>query len=437
MPDPDRSATTQDLVSRRGYLWLLTVCAAIGIPVSLAGFGFLALLHALEHLVWVDLPQQLGFAEPPWWWPLPCLLLAGLLVAAAIRWLPGHGGHPPAGGISAGPVPPAYLPGVLLAALAGLSLGAVLGPEAPLLALGTGLAVLLARPTGIATNERQAMVVGVAGAAAALSVVLGNPLIAAVFLLEAVGLAGPQLTAVVLPCLASAGIGAIVFTGLGTWTGLTVEKLALTLPAGTARLDLPDLLWTVGIAAVIAVGVNAIHRIGRRVAPIVDRRGLPLTVLAAAAVAVCIAAYALVTGRSPAEAALSGQDTLATLAADPHAWPVGALVALLLLKGVGYGISLGALRGGPIFPAVFLGAAAGVLCAPLPGFGVTPAIAAGIAAATAAALPFPVSAAVLGLLLLGPAGANMTPVVLTAAVTGFVVHQLCERYRAARPPQLS
>ena len=64
--------------------------------------------------------------------------VAGLLVAPVIRFLPGKGGHSPADGFKAGEgaPTPAQLPGVLLAALATLSLGVVLGPEAPLIALG-------------------------------------------------------------------------------------------------------------------------------------------------------------------------------------------------------------------------------------------------------------------------------------------------------------
>jgi H+/Cl- antiporter ClcA len=431
MVEPGRAAATQpagtpDLGGAGGYLGLLVVSGLIGVPVSLAAFAFLALLHGAEHGVWVDLPRALGWSAPPWWWPLPCLLVAGLLVGAAVRWLPGHAGHPPIDGIGAGPTPPVQLPGVLLAALAGLSLGAVLGPEAPLLALGGGLAVLMARPGGIAGGQRAA-VIGVAGAAAALSVVLGSPLIAAVFVLEVVGLAGRQLTAVVLPCLACAGIGALVFTGLGDWSGLEVTQLAIDLPDSRARIDVPDLLWTVPVAVAVAFGVNVVHRVGRRLAPRVGRRPLVAIVAAGVAVGAIAAAYALVTGRDPGEVALSGQSTLPVLAADPGAWSTGAVIALLLCKGLAYGISLAAFRGGPIFPAVMLGAAAGVLVAPLPGFGVTAAIAAGMAAATAAALPIPVSAAVLVVVLLGSASADLTPIVLLAAVVGFVANHAFER----------
>ncbi|MFJ6774788.1 hypothetical protein ACIQOV_28165 [Kitasatospora sp. NPDC091257] len=60
------------------------------------------------------------------------------------------------------------------------------------------------------------------------------------------------------------------------------------------------------------------------------------------------------------------------LAADPADWPVGALLALVLFKGLGWSIALGSLRGGPIFPALLLGTALGTACAPLPGFGAAP-----------------------------------------------------------------
>ncbi len=50
--------------------------------------------------------------------------MAGLLVSSTIRYLPGNGGHSPADGFKAGGTPDRIdLPGVLLAALATLSLG--------------------------------------------------------------------------------------------------------------------------------------------------------------------------------------------------------------------------------------------------------------------------------------------------------------------------
>ncbi|MFD0330496.1 chloride channel protein [Streptacidiphilus monticola] len=89
-------------------------------------------------------------------------------------------------------------------------------------------------------------------------------------------------------------------------------------------------------------------------------------VMCAVAVGACITLYALATDRSPEEAALSGQATLGQIAADPHSWAVTALLALVAFKLLGWGVALGSLRGGPIFPAVMIGAALGVACGACP-----------------------------------------------------------------------
>ena len=415
-----------------GLARLLGMSAALGVPVSLAAFAFLALLHGMTHLVWEGLPEAWGFADVPWWWPLPWLAVAGVGAGVAIRYLPGHGGHVPTQGLSLGPVPASYVPGVLLAALAGLPLGAVLGPEAPLLAIGAALALVLVRPWDASLDDGARNVLAVAGSAAALSAIFGSPLVGAVFVIEAVGLAGlggPKLTRVVLPTLLASGVGALVFTGMGSWTGLEIASLSLPQIAAPARPDVADVLWTVPVAVVVAVGVRLVHRLGGAVAQRAATRPFAAAVAGALVVGVCASAYALLTGRSPMEVALSGQALLAPLAADPAAWGMGALAALLVLKGIAYGVSLGTLRGGPIFPAILLGAAAGVLVADLPGYGPIPALAAGMAAATAATLPFPVSSSVLVVLLLGPAAPAMAPIVLLAVVVGYVMEQYLLRPR--------
>ncbi|MDI1466224.1 chloride channel protein [Catellatospora sp. KI3] len=414
--------TPEELVRRPDYLRLLALAGVLGVPVSLAAFVFLAAVHQLEHWAWDTLPHALTGGATPWWWPIPMLLIAGLAVGAIVRTLPGHGGHVPAEGMGAGVCPPADLPGVLLAAFASLPLGAVLGPEAPLMALGSGLAAWVAG--GLRMGERRTAVVGVSGAAAAIATVFGSPVVAAIMLMEMVQLSGLALALVILPCLMAAGIGAVVFTGLGAWTGLPIGHLTLPLPAGTIRPDPADLLWSIPIALVAALGIRWVRGLARTVAPAVAAKPLTRTPLAALAVAACACAYALLTGRDPAEVASSGQQTLATLASAPETWPPIALALLLLTKGLGYALSLASLRGGPVFPAVCLGGVLGALAAPLPGLGLIGGLAAGMAAATVAALPAPVSATVLVLLLLGGYAVGMAPVVLIAVVVAFVAEHI-------------
>src|ERR1700728_2163513 len=150
---PDPPLDPLALLRSRSYVALLVLAAIIGVPISAVAYFFLALVSKLQTWIFTDLPSGLGFHGEPLWWPVPPLLLAGVLVALTIRYLPGKGGHSPADGfkVGGGPPDPADLPGVVLAALATLALGVVLGPEAPMIALGGGLGVLAGR---LATRDR-------------------------------------------------------------------------------------------------------------------------------------------------------------------------------------------------------------------------------------------------------------------------------------------
>jgi H+/Cl- antiporter ClcA len=403
------------------YRRALVFCGLIGVPVSALAFWFLAALHELERLVWTDWPKDLGWADPPWWWSFPALGLAGLAVAVVAARFPGRGGHIPAAGMHSGGATKAALPGVIIAALFSLPLGAVLGPEAPLIALGGGLAMLFRDLVRAPATPRSTALLGAAGAAAAISAIFGNPLVAAVLLMEVVGVGGPQLFAVMLPALLASGIGSAVFSGFGQWTGFATGSLAVGLPA-PPLLDIGDVLWSLLMGLAIGAGIHALVVGGRRTAVFVSGRLLHRTVLCALGAAGCIALYAVSTGRSPSEAALSGQATLSQLAKDPHAWSVGALVGVLAFKGAAYTLCLGSLRGGPVFPSLFLGGAAGALLAPLPGLGLVPAMAAGMAAAVTSALRLPVSSVVLVVVMLGHSGS--VPVVVLASVVSFMVTEL-------------
>jgi H+/Cl- antiporter ClcA len=140
-PPTEQSQTIQG----KQFAALLALAAAVGLVVSFAAWCFLQGVHELQQAVFDDLPITLGYEHAPQWWSLPVCALAGLITAFAMGRLPGRGGHVPAEGLNPAPTEPAELPGVLLAAGATLGLGIVLGPEAPLIALGGGLATLAIR----------------------------------------------------------------------------------------------------------------------------------------------------------------------------------------------------------------------------------------------------------------------------------------------------
>src|SRR5262249_2576511 len=146
--------------------------------------------------------------------------VAGVIVGATIRYLPGRGGHSPADGFKpAGVAQGIELPGILLASLASLGLGAVIGPEAPTIALGGGLAVLAVKLARRDMQSNAGAIIAATGSFAAISTLLGNPLAGAFLLLEASGLGGPMATIVLIPGLVGAGIGSLIFLGLNSLTG--------------------------------------------------------------------------------------------------------------------------------------------------------------------------------------------------------------------------
>src|SRR5271165_4482275 len=146
------------------FVLLLVFAAVVGVVVSLVSWGFLELIHQIQVAVFTDLPSRLGFHGTTWWWLLAVLGLAGLPVAFAIVRLPGNGGHLPAEGLHMGGTEPNMVPGIVLAALATIGLGLVLGPEAPLIAVGSALAVFTVKLAKKDAPPQLLMVLGAAGA---------------------------------------------------------------------------------------------------------------------------------------------------------------------------------------------------------------------------------------------------------------------------------
>ena len=129
------------LLRSRSYLALLVIVAILGVIVAAAAYWFLDLVANLQKWIFnpAYLPKALGFHGEPIWWPLPTVCLAGILVGLTIRYLPGRGGHSPADGFAMhGPPARIELPGVVLAALAGLALGAESALRLPSLPLAVG-----------------------------------------------------------------------------------------------------------------------------------------------------------------------------------------------------------------------------------------------------------------------------------------------------------
>jgi H+/Cl- antiporter ClcA len=411
-----------ELLKSRSYLFILLLAAAIGVPVSALAYFFLELVSYTQHELYVDLPQGLGFHNVPLWWPVPLLAVSGVLVALAIKYLPGTGGHSPAEGfkVGAGGPTPIELPGVLFAALATLMLGAVLGPEAPLIALGGGLGVCAVR---LAKRDAPPMAVTVlagAGSFAAISTLFGSPLLGAFLLMEASGLGGPVMSLVLVPGLLSAGIGYLVFVGLNSWTGFGTFSLAIPHLPHFPSPDIAEFGWAfvIGLAAVVlGAGVRWFALFAQSH---IEKRRVLLTPVAGLAVAGMAILFEAGTGKGSTVVLFSGQSALGGVVEHAAGWSVGALVLLVVCKGAAYSFSLSSFRGGPIFPALFIGAVGGVAMSHLPGLPLVPAVAMGIGAMCVVMLKLPLTSVLLAALLTESAGGASIPLVIVAVTVAFV-----------------
>ncbi len=413
-------------IRSRQYTVLLVLVAVIGVIVSLGAWCFLEAIHQIQQELFTHLPHALGYQHgPPTWWPLPILAVGSLITALAIARLPGNGGHVPAEGLAAGaPASPNVLPGVILAGLGTIAFGLVLGPEAPLIAIGAGLATLLIKLARRDTPPEALLVIGAAGSFAAIAFIFSSPVIAAVLLIEAAGLGGPRMRVVLLPGLLASGIGSLVSLGMGAFTGLSTSAYALgPLPiSATHQPELGEFGWTIALAIAIAVVTHFVVRGGLLTYRFVSRRQLLLLLPAIGLIIAGLAiAFSQITGKSVNEVLFSGQAQLPGLVSQAGTWSLAALTWLLVFKGIAYLLSLGSYRGGPTFPAMFLGAAAGIMASHLPGFPIQAGIAVGMGAAVVAVLRLPLSAIVIATLLTSQAVPNVEPLIIVGVVVAYVV----------------
>ena len=424
-PAEPTAAQAAEMMRSRPFYGLLVVSALIGVIVSLAAWCYLESVFQLQQELFKHLPHALGYEHgPPLWWSLPVLGVGALVVALAITLLPGDGGHVPAKGLGAGGLTnPVDLPGVVLAGLAGLGFGLVLGPEGPLLALGSGLAVLTVRLSRREMASPVLAIIAGAGSFAALSFVFDSPLIAAVILIEATAIGGARLPLILLPGLFAAGIGTLVSVGMGSFTGLSSHDYALG-PLPLPHFGHPVIAefgWTIALAIAVAVIARPIMLGGLATYRVVLRRIVILLPIVGLIIAGLAIAFHGATGKGVNEVLFSGQDALPGLLTHAGTYSLGALALLIVFKGLAYMLSLGSFRGGPVFPALFLAAAGGIMASRLPGFSLTPAVAVGMGAAIAAILRLPLAAVVLATLLTANSGFGDEPLIIVGVGISYLV----------------
>jgi chloride channel protein, CIC family len=256
--------------------------------------------------------------------------------------------------------------------------------------------------------------------------------IGAVIIIEAAGLGGPMLPVILLPGLLASGIGSLVFVGIGALTGLNTDAYALP-PLSLAPYPEPTVaafLWTILLALAAAVVVFVVVELAKTTRQLVAPRPFLMFPAAALAVGLIAIAFSEISDQTANVVLFSGQEAMSDMLKDASTISLGTLGFLIACKALAWAISMGAARGGPTFPAIFLGLAGGLLAAHLPGFDQTPAIGVLVGAAVVSVLRLPLSAIVIALLIT-QAGLGVAPLVIVAVVIAYIAVLLLDARRTA------
>ena len=419
---PGSAASANPLAAEKVTTKSFIIAIVVGFVGSSIAQFFLDGIDQLQHLYFFSLPQAMGLDALPWW-----ILIIGLLVAAAIilaaRRLPGATGRGPLTGFHFDD-PVRTVPGVLIAAAATLIFGASLGPEAPLIVVGSTCAALIMRKSP-ATVASAAMFLG---GFAAIGSIFGNPFVAAFMLLEFVAVgAAPRV--LMLPGLVALGAGYLTQVGWAHIPGLGLHSLAVDGLPQYPTLKFGDLAASVVVAIVVAIVCAVTRELGERVDAIATKASTITLIVAAlgTAIVAIIAVYGF--GANYTEILFSGQSGMPAIVAETS---IGLVIVIIVGKVLVYALGLGGgFRGGPIFPAAFIGVACGVLAhLVLPDVSVTPLVALGVATASTVMTRLPFTSGLLGLLIIGTAGAGIAPFAIVGAVIGFFVRQGLDRFNA-------
>jgi H+/Cl- antiporter ClcA len=411
-------AQEEPQLAGRRYLALVLLGVVVGLPAAFVAALFLGLVHEAQQALWPD--------DPAWYLVVGLPVAGAVIVAAARAFLPGDGGHRPLLGLGSPETPLAHVPGITIAAFATLAFGAVLGPEAPIIALGGAVGIALT--SFVQLGEQPRKIVATAGMFSAISALFGGPLVAGVLMVESGVALGVRLAPAMLPGFVAAAVGYLLFVGFGDWGGLNEPGLAVPdLPAYTG-VHFGDLGVALGVGVITTLLLFALKLVAARIEDVGGRRlGMVILLLAGGLAVGVLAVIENGLGGMSTEILFSGQSAIPELVKEGSA---AILLSILLIKTIAYAISLGCgFRGGPIFPAVFLGI--GVAMFPVIWFGTSPtlAVAVGAAAGMAGQTKLILTAMVFASLLVASQGLDVTPAAVFAAAAAWLTATALERRR--------
>ncbi|MFV6032377.1 ion channel protein [Streptomyces sp. NPDC056264] len=322
----------------------------VGVAASLLLLGIEALADQLQDVLWHDLPGALGIGDYSSLWIISMLTASGIAVGLVVWKVPGHAGPDPASlGLGGAPLAPGVVPSLLLAATLTLAGGVSLGPENPIIEANIALAYWVGRRMAPAVPG--AFWVGLASAAT-IGALFGTPVAAALVISEAlVGQPGRgSLWDRLFAPLVAAGAGS-----------MTTQLLAdPTFDMGLPPLTDPgwgDLLAALVIASAAAVFGLAACYLFPHVHAAFGRLRHPMLMLPLGGLVLGL--LGAVGGQLTL---FKGLDEVKELSSSVGSWSSGELAKMAVIKLLALLVAASCgFRGGRIFPAVFIGAAFGLL----------------------------------------------------------------------------
>lgn len=382
----------------------------LGIVSALAATLFLTLVEYGTELLWHELPHLLGWETLPWAWAaLPLALGVGLVVWGLS--LPGATGGGPLSGFHFS-TPLRDVASILIAAFGSLIAGAALGPEAPLIVVGTTIGLMFTRRAADPARQAAMFIGGIA----AVGAVFGSPMITAFMVLEFMAL-GVAPVALLMPALVALASSYLVQIGVWSLPGVGVHSLAVPGIPSYAGIGVGDFA-VAGLTAVVTVVIAVIVReSGLRFERLAAQRRRGAAVIAGAGIWLVASIGIGLLGLDPTVVLFSGNSGMPAVIAETS---LAAMLAIIVVKSLITVFSFGGgFRGGAIFPATFLGVAVGMGAhLLLPETGLAAAAATGIAASAAVFTRLPATSALLAVLLIAGTGPAIAPFAIFGAVIG-------------------
>jgi H+/Cl- antiporter ClcA len=332
----------------RTMLLLSVPAVIIGIASSLVLIVTMKVASVLQNILWSVLPLSLGLNAGGHLWTIAILTLTGIAVGLVIRFSPGHAGPDPAAESLVGaPVSTSALPGLIAALILGLAGGVSLGPEHPIMVVNIALAVAIGSRLFPRVSSLDWTILAASGTIGAL---FGTPVAAALIFSQTLNGSNdvPLWDRLFAPLLAAAA-------GALTTSLFFNPHFSLPIPH-YPQMRLVDIFSGAVVALIaIAVGMVAVWCLPR-LHTLMHRLKSPVLTLGIGGLLLGI--LGTVGGHITLFKGLDEMQQMAfsqTLTGgDFMLIALVKLAALVLAAASGF-------RGGRIFPAVFVGAALGLM----------------------------------------------------------------------------